>query len=116
MAKAPKQQEQQPEPIEADIDDRIPCDITIAQVDKARKHLLGRLRHLVLTNIFATGDPGQIARTVQDLKALDMLNPVLGNAVTPEKPKAPTVEEAAADQAAAHDRHKRDEDRKEASR
>lgn len=114
MAKTPKQQE--PAPVAEDFDDRIPCDVNVDTIEKARKHLLGRLRHLVLTNIYSTGDPGLIARTVQDIKALDMIRPTLGDITLPEPPKPLSPEEARAEQAAAHERHKRDEERENVSR
>lgn len=94
----------------------IPVQVSAAQIDKARKHLEGRLRLLVLQSVFTTGEPGLIARTIQDITALGMINPLLGDEPLKEKPKAPSVEEALAEQAAAQLRHQRDEERESLTR
>lgn len=99
-------------PVE-DVDDRIPLDIQSAAIDRARNHLISRLRRLIIEGVHSAFDPGAVYRTVRDIQALDMIR-----ATQPDARSAPTpvqtVEDAAEAQRKAHDAHKAEEIRKAA--
>lgn len=108
MAKAPKAAAaNDAEPAPSDL---IAVDVSVGMIDKARKHLYGRLRHIIATGIYSNGTTGEIARMVQDIRALDMIHPNLGDRPDPKRPEPKSIEDAIAEQQAAHDRHKRDEE------
>lgn len=104
------------EPISTAYDNRIPCELSAAQIEKAEKHLQARLRHVVLQAVFSTGEAGQVANIVRDIQALGMIRPTLNHA--PERKGVKTVapEDMAAEQKAAHAAHKADEERNDISR
>lgn len=97
----------------APVDDRLSLDLRPSQIDKARSHLVSRLRRLVLEGIHSAFDPGAVYRTIRDIQALDLIN-----ATAPETKEAPavvqTVEEAAEAQRQAQEAHKAEEARKAA--
>jgi hypothetical protein len=65
MAKPPK-----------DFEDIIELPLTQAQIDHARHQLLGRFRRSI-EEITMGHTPGDIARLVSDLKALDSIKPTI---------------------------------------